>query len=972
MCGIAGIFAYHRDSPAVETRELLHIRDAMSARGPDGAGIWTSKDGCVGLAHRRLAILDLSDAGIQPMVSANGRYQIVFNGEIYNFRELQAKLAARGYRFRSNTDTEVILCAYQEFGARVVEHLRGMFAFAIWDDERRGLFLARDHFGIKPLYYHDDGKTFRVASQVKAILAGGGLNVQPEPAGHVGYFLWGSVPEPYTNYRNLFALPAGHSLWVDQCGPRNPHKYFDIAEELEKAAAAPVNGNAAEVLKAALTDSVKHHLVADVPVGLFLSSGLDSSVLAAVMREHVSQVQAVTLGFDEYKDTAADEVPLAKIIAAHYDCAHHIARVSQSDFDNELASILNAMDQPSIDGVNTYFVARAAASKGVKVALSGVGADELLGGYPSFSQIPKMVSRFHAFSGFPKVGRLFQRVSAPFVKHVTSPKFAGLFEYGGTYGGAYLLRRGLFMPWELPRFLDGEFVREGWNTLQPILRMDEWQARIRSPHAKVAALEMAFYMRNMLLRDSDWAGMAHSLEIRTPFVDIALFRALASFLSSVTNCPAKRHLSGVPRIPLPDAILNRPKTGFSIPVREWMTKHGAATGERGLRGWSMHVNAPNLVRKQTESSGTQVLALVSDAYGGRGGIAKFNRDLLWSICACPSVSQVVAIPRHAPDAVEELPLKLRYDVTGINGKLAYIRTVWRSCMNIPRPSMVLCGHINLLPIAWLIASIKRRPLWCVIHGIDAWQPHKNGFVNYLLKHLDGVIAVSEVTRQRFTAWSGIGLEKVHILPNCYDPALFFPAPVNDLLLDRYGLHGKRILLTVGRISRQEQYKGFDEVIEALPHLIREVPNLAYLIVGDGDDKPRLKEKAKTLGVEDRVVFAGYIDESEKADHYRLADVYLMPSRGEGFGIVFLEALACGVPAIGSKLDGSREALGDGRWGILVDPAKPAEIHSAIIASLAKSRPQTSGGFEEHSLSQFKVNVGELLKLSEANVLSQNV
>lgn len=618
MCGLATIYLYRQSAPAVDKAELLRIRERMAPRGPDGAGLWLSQDGYVGLAHRRLSILDLSDAGAQPMATPDGKFHIAFNGEIYNYRELREYLQTKGYLFRTNTDTEVLLHAWREYGQAMVEHLRGMYAFVLWDEERKGMFLARDHFGIKPLYYHDDGQTLRAASQVKALLAGGGIEAQVEPAGHVGFYIWGCVPEPYTLYRDIFALPAGHTLWVDSCGPRAPHRYFDIAEELENGAAKNVKGTAAESLKEALRDSIRQHLVADVPVGVFLSSGLDSATLAAVAREEisplgagsvgfgrerVSPLQAITLGFTEYANTLADETPLARKIAAHYGCAHHVGLITQQDFEEDLTELLHAMDQPSIDGVNTWFVAREAKRAGLKVALSGLGGDELLGGYPSFHQIPKLVPRVRPFALIPDVGTALRLISAPVLKLTTSPKYASLLEYGGTYGGAYLLRRGLFMPWELPRVLDGDLVREGWTRLQPVLRLEEWTARIKSPHAKVAAMEISHYMRNMLMRDADWAGMAHSLEIRVPFVDIALFRALAPYLVSEAP-PKKRDLADVPRCILPDEVINRPKTGFSVPVQKWAVSKGQNGGLRGLRGWATYVINQVNREKISEAAGT--------------------------------------------------------------------------------------------------------------------------------------------------------------------------------------------------------------------------------------------------------------------------------------------------------------------------------------------------------------------------------
>lgn len=959
MCGIASIYSYHQTAQPVDQGELLRIREAMEKRGPDGAGLWLATSGHVGLAHRRLSIIDLSDAGAQPMATSDGQLHIVFNGEIYNYRELRERLQAKGHRFRSDSDTEVLLFAWREYGQDMVEHLRGMFAFAIWEEERKGLFLARDHFGIKPLYYHDDGKTFRAASQVKALLAGGGIEARSEAAGHVGFYLWGCVPEPYTLYRNVYSLPAGHTLWVDECGPRVPRRYFDITQELERAASARIDRPVAETLKEALRDSVRHHLIADVPVGLFLSSGLDSATLTALAtEERNTPVQAITLGFKEFKNTPSDEVPLARKLAAHYGCDHHVGRITKQDFDEDISAILHAMDQPSIDGVNTWFVAREAKRAGLKVALSGLGGDELLGGYPSFHQIPKLIPRVRPFAAIPGIGKALRFVSAPILKHNSSPKYASLLEYGGTYGGAYLLRRGLFMPWELPKHMDGEIVREGWAKLQPILRLDEWTARVQSPHAKVVSMEMAYYMRNMLLRDSDWAGMAHSLEIRVPLIDITLFRALAPHLVG-NKPPLKRDLHSVPQRSLPDEIVNRPKTGFSIPVRDWIGGQILGNGTRGLRGWALHVTGQPDFKAGASDRRRNILAFLPDGYGGRGGIAKFNRDLLWSICSSQDVNQVLALPRYMPDRHEGWPLNLDWDTRGLGGKWAYIRAASKAMFGNFGADLVLCGHINLLPIAWIAARIKHAPLWCVIHGVDAWEPNKSALVNHLIHKVDGFIAVSELTRERFRAWAGVSEETIQILPNCYDPALFYPAQRNETLVDRYRLRGKKVLLTVGRLVSKERYKGFDEVIQILPELAREIPDIAYLVVGAGDDRARLEDKTCAMGIADKVIFAGYVDEMYKTDHYRLADVYVMPSRGEGFGIVFLEAMACGVPAIGSKLDGSREALLDGILGTLVDPGKPKEIIEAIRTSLQKGH-YVPEKLSELSLYRFKEKVVEIL------------
>ncbi|MGH8442133.1 MAG: asparagine synthetase B family protein, partial [Nevskiaceae bacterium] len=284
MCGIAGIFAYHYAANPVDREELTRVRDHMAARGPDGAADWLGAGGRVGLGHRRLAIIDLSPEAAGPMASADGTLAISFNGEIYNYRELRAGLEKHGVRFRTQSDTEVVLEMYRRHGTAMFERLRGMYAFVLWDSHEERLLLARDPYGIKPLYYADDGWTLRAASQVKALLTGGGIDTAPEPAGVAGFWLWGHVPEPFTLYRAIRQLPAGHFLWVDRLGAGAPQPHASIAGTLAQASPAS-HGDASAEVREALLESVRHHLVADVPVGLFLSAGVDSGTLLALMKE---------------------------------------------------------------------------------------------------------------------------------------------------------------------------------------------------------------------------------------------------------------------------------------------------------------------------------------------------------------------------------------------------------------------------------------------------------------------------------------------------------------------------------------------------------------------------------------------------------------------------------------------------------------------------------------------------------------
>lgn len=596
MCGLAAIFNYRQPVAPVDRDELLRIREAMFNRGPDGSGHWISDDQRIGLAHRRLAIIDTSAAGIQPMATQDGSIHIVFNGEIYNFRELRLQLEGEGIIFRSNSDTEVLLNMYRKYGAGLVHYLRGMYAFVIWDDTKKGVLLGRDPFGIKPLYYADDGRTVRVASQVKALIAGGHVDTSPEPAGHVGYYLLGSVPEPYTIYKGIRTLSAGTTLWVDESGRKTHNEYFNICSEIEKAEEIG-QGNSAEVdfrerLHEALLDSVRHHLISDVPVGAFLSAGLDSTTLVGLISDiGIKDIRTVTLGFKEYVGTRNDETQIAQQVAQHYGTQHCTQWVQKEDFTNDLERLLAAMDQPSIDGVNSYFVCKAAHDAGLKVVISGLGGDELFGGYSDFREIPLMVKTLRPFSSARWLGRGFRFVSAPVLKQFTSVKYAGLLEYGSDYGGAYLLRRGMYMPWELPDVLDADLVRDGWRELQVENRLRQTVPNVRHSHLKVTALVSGWYMRNQLLRDCDWASMAHSLELRVPLVDVELFKSVIKLIGA-GHSVSKLDMAKTPSLPLPCSVINRQKTGFSIPVREWLMDANTdqiPVSARGLRPFANFV-----------------------------------------------------------------------------------------------------------------------------------------------------------------------------------------------------------------------------------------------------------------------------------------------------------------------------------------------------------------------------------------------
>jgi len=592
MCGIAGIYTYGEPPTLHAAAGVRAMRDAMVARGPDGNGEWVSEDRRVAMGHRRLSVIDLSEAASQPMTAQGLGLTITFNGEIYNYRDLRRQLSARGYQSKSSSDTEVLLQLYAEYGVQMFDHLRGMYAFALWDSRRRTILLARDPFGIKPLYYSNNGHEVRFASQVKALLASDGIPLHPDPAGHVGFYLWGSVPEPFTLFRNIRALRPGSFMVITDKGPKEELSFCSVPQVILEATtmAGSESGNLnTERLRELLVDAVSDHLVADVPVAVFLSAGIDSNVIASLARQVGQQkLHSLTVGFAEFRGTTSDEVSLAESAARIYETAHQTIIPTAADFKNDLPAFLRAMDQPTIDGFNVYCVSKIAATLGLKVCLSGLGGDEMFGGYNCFTEIPKLVNAMRILKPPRTLGRAFRYISSKWLGAFTSPKYAGIFEFGRDVEGSYLLRRGLFMPWELPELMPPEMVRDGWSELSIMDRLRATLSGLPSMRARIGSLELCWYMRNQLLRDADWAGMAHSIEIRVPFLDLPLLRAITP--SWMTNTPiSKANIAEASSIS--EHIAQRKKSGFSTPVMEWFLGQMNPTYRqaRGLRDWARYV-----------------------------------------------------------------------------------------------------------------------------------------------------------------------------------------------------------------------------------------------------------------------------------------------------------------------------------------------------------------------------------------------
>ncbi|MCA9083685.1 MAG: asparagine synthase (glutamine-hydrolyzing) [Planctomycetaceae bacterium] len=562
MCGIAGIVKT-ANVPGRCLGAVAAMQLKLRHRGPDDEGLFEDPTRQCALAHTRLAIQDLSTAGQQPMESEDGRFVIVFNGEIYNFPVLRQELVRQGEVFRSQTDTEVLLKLYAREGQSFLPRLQGMFAFAVWDSFTKTLFLARDPLGIKPLYIWRLDQTVAFASEIRAVLQSdiGPRHLNTGALYH--YLRMGSVQEPDTLIENISLLPPGHSLiWHN--GQATLSRYWNLALTEDADPVEPINpAVAAELTRNALTQSVEKHFVSDVPVGVFLSGGLDSTALVGLASAAGHRnLQTFCISFD---DDEFNEGGLAARTARHFQTDHTDVRFRPEEAAGLIEDYLSAIDQPCNDGFNTFCVSRAASQHGLKVVLSGLGGDELFGGYPSFRRIPQLTRlhrRAQQLPGRRLLGRLLERIG-----HGHRVRRLGEFlSSQGTVEDAWRTVRGFFTDLEARRILEwllpGSQHDGGLPVQQTVTLMSTDEI------CQINELELTGYMRNQLLRESDVMSMASGLELRVPLVDQQLIDTVATIHSSVRLRPGKLLLAeAVPEIP--EWIRNVDKRGFRFPFESW-------------------------------------------------------------------------------------------------------------------------------------------------------------------------------------------------------------------------------------------------------------------------------------------------------------------------------------------------------------------------------------------------------------------
>jgi asparagine synthase (glutamine-hydrolysing) len=972
MCGMAGLFTVERPVDARMVKSVLAMLDAQQHRGPDDWGLLLPEasladpdvsallDGhdrqhvrtyagpaqapAVVVGARRLSIIDVSSRGRMPMSSADGRLWVTYNGEVYNHRELRAELSARGYEFRSDADTEVILHGYAAWGRDVVCHLRGMFAFGLVDVTRSGaptLLLGRDRFGIKPLFWSRGGGVFQFASEVRGLMSAGLMPHEPEPRAFHGFLVHGSVPTPWTTVRDVFSLPAAHTMSVDEVRYSfpTPVRYWS----LPRPGTRPVSFREAVVeTRSLLEESVRQHLRSDVPLGIFLSGGMDSAAITAFAARDVPHpVTTLTVSFDEAEYSEGDD---AATFAHRHATKHLDVRVRRQDFIDEIPRILAAMDQPSVDGVNTYFVAKAAAATGLTVVLSGLGADEVFWGYGGFRRAPHL-ARVGALPGArlaaAVLGRLAGTAGDPRLEKAEFLAAAGPL-------GAYLAIRGLFTPRRAAQLLGAAQL--------PLERAGVEEAPLTP--MRYGELELQFYLQNQLLRDADVFGMAHGVEVRVPFLDHRLAEYVAGVPETVKlGSKMNKPLLAAAASGLIDETVHRAKRGFTFPFQEWMhdarasssglhPDGGALVPEQAARVWRafdrgrVHWSRPwalavlsgmrrtgSLPSWPATKRPARVLFVVSDVHSMKGGIQAYNEALLRAVGE--------AFPRAALRVISANDTRLsahsrgqgRVDFSGCGPRRSVLRKAGVGLAAVHavlafRPDAVVCGHINYAPLLWALRLVGAPRFAMMAYGVEVWRPPWPA--RWFARQAGRVYAISRYTARKMEQW-GVAPDRIRLLPGSVDGEVFRP-------LGRPQRPGQ-VLLTVARLSRSDRAKGIDQVLAVLPRLRRRFPSVRYRIGGTGDDVPYLQALAERLGVADAVEFLGHVDDERLPECLSNADAFVMPSRGEGFGIAFLEALACGVPVIGCGLEGSRDALMDGRLGLLIDPARDGALEDAITAVL---------------------------------------
>ncbi len=565
MCRIAGIIS-NTLKPNEIFEKVRLMCDALKHGGPDDEGIFSDDKANLVFGHRRLSIIDLSKNGHQPMADSNQKIWITFNGEIYNYLELKEQLLKLGAQFSSSSDTEVIINAYKYWGMSSFSKFRGIFAFALYDTEKQLTYLVRDSAGVKPLYYHIQNGQLSFASEVKA-LKKAGVASETDENWPIRFLAYGHIPEPYTTLKNVYSLPKGEFLcWHNNTAKYEIHSYHVIYKQ---SLIIDIN-EAKEQIQYTLKNAISRQLIADAPIGVFLSGGIDSSLLTLIANEQKkAQLNTISIYFSE---AAYDESRYQSLILKQIEGEKYAHLVKQKDFEEFLPQIVADMDMPTIDGINTWFISKYAHEDGLKAVLSGVGGDELFGGYPSFNRIKYIKTLRKLPTCLSKLG-----------KYLTADRYKKVAFLNYKHPVAdYLLLRGHYTPLDIAQILDIDI-----HTVEDVLFNNKKMAYIRNYDEEDAAwFETNLYMQNQLLRDTDVMGMSHGLEIRVPFLDEDFTRLATNIAADIRfdNTQPKKLLIDSFGDTLPRAIWDRSKMGFTFPLQEWMKQDADINNTHLYRG----------------------------------------------------------------------------------------------------------------------------------------------------------------------------------------------------------------------------------------------------------------------------------------------------------------------------------------------------------------------------------------------------
>lgn len=997
MCGICGI-------AGIGDEELLKKMCAViSHRGPDDEGIyvnnkWGQSAGgqspfIVGLGIRRLSIIDLK-TGHQPIHNENNNVWTVCNGEIYNFNELKQNLENKGHRFYTKTDTEVIAHLYEEYGKDCVKYLRGMFAFAVWDEKDQKLMLFRDRVGKKPLYYTRIGKGFLFASEIKSLLQYNGIKREVNLNSLSHYLTFNYVPGPETMFSGILSLPPA-SLLTYENGEIKIEEYWDLHYEEDYSHNEEYW---LEKVEEKLNESVKLRLISDVPLGAFLSGGLDSSVIVAMMSKYMNEpVKTFSVSFKgpKFYDESGD----FNLVAKSFQTEHHELVVEGVDVVNILPKLVWHFDQPFADivALPTYLISKFARQY-VKVVLTGDGGDEVFAGYLRYP--------------IDNYATLYQKIPLGIRNMLTSlscilptsnrirKAFRGLSERKEAVRYSHWIAQ---MTDELKQklYLHDKNRDSSFNLFIPLFdRVKEASSLNRRLY-----VELKNWLGNVHLHRVDRTSMANSLEARCPLLDQELMELCAKMprqlkLKGFTTKYILRKIAGKL---LPAQIINKKKHGFTVPISQWLRRelrdftcdilnsvktkkrgyfdakyvqvmldeHSRGINDYGTSVWALlnfelwyrifidefvitdFAKTPLKITSHKARGKTLFLAVDFPPISGGEAVYAYN---LWRHLPADKIAVLAPYSNGSENFDSKQNFRIYRGRALTKGstweKLAIIWNLLFLVKQLIRKetiNKIYCSHLLTTGIiGYLLNKTRGIPYYVCIYGAE-FREHREliWLKKIILNNAKGIIVIADFIKQEALKAGVKNKNFIKVTPGV-DIEKFCPGLNCEKIVERYGLAGKKMIFTV---SRLDWNKGVDVAIKTLPAVLERVPNAVYLVGGRGPCEEEWRNLAGQMNLQDKVIFTGFISDEDLPLYYNACDVFLLPTHEvkekgyiEGFGIVFLEANACGKPVIGGRTGGTPDAVADRITGFLVDPLNLDEISESLIKLLTdESLARKMGG-----------------------------